>query len=263
MELRNAMAIIIKSQREIELMRRAGSVVAEALELVGKMVAPGVTTEEIDKAVAELIISRGCEVSFKGLYNYPANTCISINEEVVHGIPGKRKLVEGDIASVDVGARHKNYHGDAARTYPVGEVSDEDLRLMRACEESLERGIAAVRAGRPLSDVSAAVQKHVEAAGFSVVKKYVGHGIGSEFHEEPQIPNFVESGKGRGVILQAGMVLAIEPMVNAGGCNVKKLGDGWTVVTADGKKSAHFEHTVLVTAGAAEVLTRPAAFRSP
>jgi methionyl aminopeptidase len=250
------MAIIIKSQREIELMRQASRVVAEALELVGRLVKPGVTTEYLDKAVADFILGKGCDVSFKGLYGYPANTCISLNEEVVHGIPGARKLVEGDIVSIDIGARYKHYHGDGARTYPVGEISDEDGKLIRVCEESLMRGISVIRAGRPLGDLSAEIQRHVESNGFSVVRKYVGHGIGSDFHEEPQIPNFVEAGKGRGVILQAGMVLAIEPMVNAGGSDVRKLADGWTVVTADGKKSAHFEHTVLVTAGGAEVLTR-------
>jgi len=250
------MPIIIKSQREIDLMRRASRVVAEALDLVGRLVKPGVTTEALDKAVGEFILSKGCGVSFKGLYGFPANTCISINEEVVHGIPGRRKLAAGDIVSVDVGAKYKNYHGDAARTYPVGTVSEEDMKLMRVCEESLARGISVIRAGRPLSDVSAEIQKHVEANGFSIVRKYVGHGIGSDFHEEPQIPNFVDKGRGKGVILQAGMVLAIEPMVNAGGHDVRKLGDGWTVVTADGGKSAHFEHTVLVTDGGAEVLTR-------
>jgi len=251
-------AIIIKSPREIELMRRACRVVAEALDFAGGLIKPGVTTEALDKAIGAFILGKDCGVAFKGLYGFPANSCISINEQVVHGIPGPRKLAAGDIVSIDVGARHKNYHGDAARTYPVGEVSEEDGKLMRVCEESLERGISVIRAGCPLSDLSAEIQKYVESNGFSVVRKYVGHGIGSDFHEEPQIPNFVEPGRGRGIILQAGMVLAIEPMVNAGGHDVKKLDDGWTVVTVDGRKSAHFEHTVLVTADGAEVLTRPA-----
>lgn len=251
----DAMAIVIKSEREIDLMRRASRVVAEALDLAGRLAKPGVTTESIDRAVGELILSRGCEIAFKGLYGFPANTCISVNEEVVHGIPGPRRLKDGDIVSVDVGARYRNYYGDAARTYPVGEVSGEDGRLIRVCGESLERAVRAVRAGGSLRDVSAAVQKHVESNGFSVVRQYVGHGIGCEFHEEPQIPNFVEK-NGRGVILRAGMVLAIEPMVNAGGPEVKKLSDGWTVVTGDGRKSAHFENSVLVTEKGAEVLTR-------
>jgi len=250
--------IIIKSPREIELMRRACRVVAETLDFVGELIKPGVTTGALDKAVGEFILGRDCGVAFKGLYGFPANSCISINEQVVHGIPGPRKLVPGDIVSIDIGARYKNYYGDGARTYPVGEASEEDRKLIRVCEEALERGISVIRPGRPLSDVSAEIQKHVESNGFSVVRKYVGHGIGSDFHEEPQIPNFVETGRERGVILQAGMVLAIEPMVNAGGHDVKKLDDSWTVVTADGKKSAHFEHTVLVTADGAEVLTRPA-----
>jgi methionyl aminopeptidase len=250
------MAIVIKSGREIELMRRAGRVVAEALDLVGRLVKPGITTESIDRAVGDLILSRDCEIAFKGLYGFPANSCISVNEQVVHGIPGGRRLEEGDIVSVDIGTRHKNYHGDGARTFPVGQVSEEDEKLMRVCRESLERGIGVVRAGIPLSEVSAAIQRHVEGNGFSVVRKYVGHGIGIEFHEEPQIPNFVERGRGRGVVLRAGMVLAIEPMVNAGTADVRRLSDGWTVVTADGGKSAHFENSVLVTEDGTEVLTR-------
>jgi len=250
------MAIVIKSQREIELMRVAARVVAEALDLVGRLVKPGVTTESVDSAVGELILSRDCRIAFKGLYGYPANICISVDEEVVHGIPGPRRLREGEIVSVDVGTRYKGYCGDGARTYPVGNVAEADRELMRVCEESLSRAIQIVRAGGPLWEVSAAIQRHVESNGFSVVRKYVGHGIGSEFHEEPQIPNFVEKGKSQGVILEAGMVLAIEPMVNAGGADVRKLSDGWTVVTADGKKSAHFEHSVLVTEDGAEVLTR-------
>ncbi len=247
---------MIKSQREIELMRVAARVVAEALDLVGRLVKPGVTTESVDSAVGELILSRDCRIAFKGLYGYPANICISIDEEVVHGIPGPRRLREGEIVSVDVGTRYKGYCGDGARTYPVGNVSEADRKLMRVCEESLIHGVRTVRAGGSLGEVSAAIQRHVESNGFSVVREYVGHGIGSEFHEEPQIPNFVEKGKSQGVILEAGMVLAIEPMVNAGGADVRKLSDGWTVVTADGKKSAHFEHSVLVTEDGAEVLTR-------
>ena len=250
------MAISIKSEREIELMRYASQTVAGALRAAGNAVKPGVTTAEIDRVVADYIVGRDCTVAFKGLYGYPANACISVNEEIVHGIPGPRKLVEGDIVSIDVGAGYKNYFGDSAVTLPVGEISPEDRRLLDACRESLEAGIKAMKPGAALRRVSAAVQKHAEAAGFSVVRKYVGHGIGLKFHEEPQIPNFVETGGGSGVILRPGMTLAVEPMINAGGYDAVTLADGWTVVTADGLKSAHFEHTILVTEEGAEILSK-------
>jgi len=250
------MAIILKSPREIKLIRRASQVVAGALKRAGEEIRPGVTTADIDRVVAEYIIEQGCTVAFKGLYDYPANTCISVNEQVVHGIPGRRKLEKGDIVSIDVGAGCENYFGDSAVTFAVGEISPQDRRLMDVCRESLGAGIRAVGPGEPLMRVSAAVQKHVEAAGFSVVRKYVGHGIGLQFHEEPQIPNYVESGRGGGVILRPSMALAIEPMVNAGGCDVETLADEWTVVTADGSKSAHFEHTVVVSETGVEVLSQ-------
>ncbi len=237
-------------------MRHASQVVAGALGTAGSVIKPGITTAEIDGIIADYIIGRDCAVAFKGLYGYPANICISINEEIVHGIPGPRKLVEGDIVSIDVGAGYKNYFGDATITFPVGKISPEDGRLLDVCRESLEAAIKAVKPGAALRRVSAAVQNYVEAAGFSVVRKYVGHGIGLKFHEEPQIPNFVEKGRNGGVILKPGMTLAIEPMVNAGGYETATCADGWTVVTADGSKSAHFEHTILVTDEGAEILTR-------
>jgi methionyl aminopeptidase len=250
------MAIILKSAREIEMMRRASQVVAGALKVAQKMIVPGVSTAEIDRAIADYITGKGCAVAFKGLYGYPANACISINEQVVHGIPGPRKLVEGDIVSIDVGAGWQNYFGDAAKTFPVGRISGEDKKLLEVCSGSLDRAIEVAGPGVELSRVSAAVQQHVEAGGFSVVRKYVGHGIGLAFHEEPQIPNFVEKGKTSAIVLKPGMTLAIEPMINAGGYEVVTLADGWTVVTADGSKSAHFEHTVLITADGVEVLTK-------
>ncbi len=255
-ETTGKMAITLKSAREIELMRRASRAVAGALKTAGDLIRPGITTAELDRAIADYIVAQGCTVAFKGLYDYPANACISINEQVVHGIPGPRKLVEGDLVSIDVGACWQGYFGDAAKTFPVGRVSEQDARLCEVCEKSLEQAVKTVAAGVALNRVSGAVQDYVEAAGFSIVRKYVGHGIGLKFHEEPQIPNFVEKGGSRGVILARGMTLAIEPMVNAGGCDVKTLGDGWTVVTTDGSKSAHFENTILVTDKGSEVLTK-------
>lgn len=234
-------------------MRRAGRIVAECHARLREWVVPGVTTQELDEKVEALIVSRGGVPSFKGYRGYPAATCISVNEEVVHGIPGPRRLQEGDIVGIDIGVMLDGFHGDAAYTYPVGKIDEEAQRLLKVTEEALYKGISAMRVGGRLSDISHAIQSHVEAAGFSVVRQFVGHGIGRQMHEDPQVPNF--GPPGRGVRLRPGLTLAIEPMVNAGSYEVKVLDDGWTVVTVDGKPSAHFEHTVALTEDGVEVLT--------
>jgi methionyl aminopeptidase len=251
--------IPIKSAREIGLMRNSGGIVAEVLALIGRAIAPGVETGELDRMAEEYIRSRKGEPAFKGYGHdrnnlFPGTLCISIDDEVVHGIPGKRKLKEGEIVSVDVGVKKDGYFGDGAWTFPVGTTSAEKGRLMRVTEESLAVGIAQARAGNHLHDISAAVQEHAEAAGFGVVRDLVGHGIGRNLHEEPAVPNFGVAGTG--IRLQEGMVLAIEPMVNAGTYRVEMAADGWTVRTLDGKPSAHFEHTVVVRNGEPEILTR-------
>jgi len=245
--------IVTKSAAELEIMREAGRVTAAALRAVGEAVRPGVTTGELDALAEDVIRSAGAAPAFKGYHGFPASLCTSVNAEVVHGIPGKRRLHAGDILSVDCGAIVDGYYGDAARTFPVGEPTDEALRLMKVTSESLEAGIACCVPGQRLYDVSAAVQGVVEAAGFSVVREYVGHGIGRSMHEDPQVPNYGRAGTGP--VLQVGVVLAIEPMVNAGGADVRSLDDGWTVVTVDGSLSAHFEHTVAVTHEGPLVLT--------
>ena len=246
--------IYVRRPDEIEKVRASGRVVAEALELAGSLIAPGVQTRDIDRKVEELIRSRGATPSFLGYHDFPASTCLSVNEQVVHGIPSDRALKEGDIIGVDVGAFLEGYHGDAARTFPVGEVSPEARRLLQVAEESLLAGIGAIRPGLRVGAISHAVQSHVEAAGYSVVRDLVGHGVGRKLHEEPQVPNF--GPRESGALLREGMVLAIEPMVNLGVYDVYTLEDEWTVVTRDGKLSAHFEHTVAVTAAGAEILTR-------
>lgn len=245
--------IILKSAAEIAAMRRAGRIVAECHARLREWVVPGVTTQELDEKVEALIVSRGGVPSFKGYRGYPAATCISVNEQVVHGIPGPRRLQEGDIVGIDIGVMLDGFHGDAAYTYPVGKIDEEAQRLLKVTEEALYKGISAMRVGGRLSDISHAIQSHVEAAGFSVVRQFVGHGIGRQMHEDPQVPNF--GPPGRGVRLRPGLTLAIEPMVNAGSYEVKVLDDGWTVVTVDGKPSAHFEHTVALTEDGVEVLT--------
>ncbi|MGA7830893.1 MAG: type I methionyl aminopeptidase [Terracidiphilus sp.] len=248
------MAVVLKSSREIEKMRRAGEVVREVLELVRGMVKPGVTTLDLEKAAEARTLELGAKPAFKGYHGFPCVLCTSVDSEVVHGIPSaKRVLKEGEIVSVDFGAFVGGYCGDAAITVPVGKVDPEAERLMQVTEASLSAAIAAVKPGATLGDVGLAVQKVVEAAGFSVVRDFVGHGIGVHMHEDPQVPNFGEAG--RGMKLKAGMVIAIEPMVNAGKHDVVVLGDGWTAVTADGSMSAHFEHTVAVTATGAKILT--------
>jgi methionyl aminopeptidase len=236
-------------------MRRAGQVVREVLELVRSLVRPGATTLDLEKAAEKRMKELGAKPAFKGYHGFPCVLCTSVNSEVVHGIPSpKRVLTEGDIVSVDCGAIVDGYYGDAAITIPVGENIDPDTaRLLRVTEASLQSGIAAVRPGATLGDIGAAVQGVVESEGFSVVRDFVGHGIGVHMHEEPQVPNFGEAG--HGMKLKAGMVIAIEPMVNAGGPDVRVLGDGWTAVTGDGSMSAHFEHTVAVTATGARILT--------
>lgn len=251
--------IPIKSASELARIRESCRIVAEVLAAVGSNIRPGVEARELDALAEEYIRAQGGVPAFKGYGHqkdnlFPATLCISVDSEVVHGIPDGRRLEEGQVVSIDVGVKKEGYFGDGARTFPVGAISEEKARLLRVTRESLERGIAAVRPGMHLEDVSAAVQRHVEAAGFSVVRDLVGHGIGRELHEEPSIPNF--GTPGRGPLLKEGMVLAIEPMVNAGQYHVELGGDGWTVRTRDGRPSAHFEHTVAVTAEGAEVLTR-------
>jgi len=251
--------IVIKSQREIEYMRRSGRIVALALQEIKENLKPGVTTLELDRIALEVIESQGAKAAFKnyqlpGTIPFPGNTCISINEEVVHGIPSEeRRIREGDIVSVDIGTIYKGYCGDAARTFPVGEVGEEARKLLRITEEALFRGIDKARAGNRLSDISHAVQSYVEDNGFSVVRDFVGHGIGSNMHEDPQIPNY--GPPGRGPRLKVGMVLAIEPMVNVGRYAVRKVNDGWTVVTSDGSLSAHFENTVAISRDGPDILT--------
>jgi methionyl aminopeptidase len=248
-------AVVLKSSKEIEKMRRAGQVVREVLELVRSQVKPGATTLDLEKTAEARLAELGVKAAFKGYHGYPCVLCTSVNSEVVHGIPSpKRVLKEGDIVSLDFGAVVDGYFGDAAITVPVGEtISPETARLLKVTEASLNAAIEVVRPGATLGDVGYAVQKVVEAEGFSVVRDFVGHGIGVNMHEDPQVPNFGIDG--RGMKLGAGMVIAIEPMVNAGKPDVVVLGDGWTAVTADGSMSAHFEHSVAVTATGARVLT--------
>ena len=247
--------IVLKSPREITHMRAAGRILAEVKELLRRLVAPGVTTKQIDQEVEAFIVARGAVPAFKGYRGFPATVCTSINEEVVHGIPAAhRRLKEGDIIGLDLGAIVEGYYADAAVTLPVGDVTEEARRLLDVTREALDRGIAECRPGNRVGDISAAVQRHVEAAGFGVVRSFVGHGVGRELHEDPQVPNFGKRGRGR--TISTGMVLAIEPMVNAGIAAVKVDNDGWTARTADGRRSAHFEHTVAVTKHGPEILTR-------
>ena len=251
--------VSVKNTREIGLMKESCRIVAEVLALVGSRIAPGVRTGDLDTIAEDYIRSRGGEPAFKGYGHdrrnlFPGTLCVSIDDEVVHGIPGGGKIEEGQVVSVDVGVKKNGYYGDGARTFPVGRVSEEKTRLLRVTEQALLEGIARARAGNHLHDVSAAVQRCVEDAGFSVVRDLVGHGIGKNLHEDPAVPNYGEPGTG--VVLKEGMALAIEPMVNAGTHRVTVGEDGWTVRTADGKPSAHFEHTIVVTTGEADILTR-------
>ena len=248
--------ITLKSSHEIQLMRQAGRITAAARALAGAMVAPGVSTREIDKAVYRFITSQGAVPSFLHYNGYPASVCISVNDEVIHGIPGHRVLREGDIVSVDVGAYKDGFHGDCAATYPCGEISEEARRLIEVTRQSFFEGLRYAREGYRLPDLSGAIQKYVESNGFSVVREYVGHGIGSKMHGAPEVPNYVEPRMGRPRFLR-GMTIAVEPMVNAGGAAVKVMPDGWTVKTADGRLSAHYENTILITDGEPELLTDP------
>ena len=245
--------IVCRSRAEIEKLRRVNQLVGTVLAELRAMVAPGVTTQDIDAVAEDLVNRAGAKPAFKGYHGYPATVCVSVNEQVVHGIPSNRALVEGDIISIDMGAQLEGFFGDCAVTVAVGQVSGQAETLLRVTEDALFHGIDAVKPGARVSDIGAAVQAHVEAHGFSVVREFVGHGIGTSLHEPPQIANYGPAG--HGPRLAEGMVLAIEPMVNVGKPVVKVLSDGWTAVTRDGSLSAHFEHTVVVTATACEILT--------
>ncbi len=247
--------VILKSLQEIEKIRRACLIVANVLEIIRTKVQAGVTTKELDNFAEQFIRDAGAKPAFKGYRGYPCSLCTSVNEQVVHGIPSQGVMLkQGDIISIDVGAVVDGFYGDAAITVPVGSISNEAVRLIRITKESLLKGIAEARPGNRLYDISAAVQSHVEALGFSVVREFVGHGIGRSLHEDPQIPNFGD--RGGGPRIKTGMVLAIEPMVNAGGCVTRVKEDGWTAVTADGSLSAHFEHTIAVMDDGPLILTR-------
>ena len=248
--------ITLKSAHEIDLMRRAGKITAAARALAGEMVRPGVTAQEIDHAVEHFIRKQGAVPSFLHYHGYPASACISVNDEVIHGIPGKRVLAEGDIVSVDVGAYIGGFHGDCAATFACGQISKEAQELIDVTRQSFFEGIKFAKEGHRLQDISAAIQSYVESHGCSIVREYVGHGVGAEMHESPEIPNYGHPG--RGPRLLRGMTLAIEPMVNAGSAAIKLMPDGWTVRTLDGKWAAHYENTVLITDGEPEILTAPA-----
>lgn len=247
------MAIILRSRKEIERLRASNRVVMGVMSELSEAIRPGVTTLELDALAERIIREQGAVPAFKGYRGYQHSICASVNEEVVHGVPSKKKLEEGDIVSVDVGAKLYGYFGDHAVTFPVGKVDPEADKLLKCCEESLFKGIEQAKPGNRLFDISHAVQKHAEGAGFSVVRAYVGHGVGTNLHEEPQVPNFGEPGTGPE--LKAGMVLAIEPMLNMGVHDVKVLSDEWTVVTADEKLSAHFEHSVAITEDGPDILS--------
>ena len=245
--------IPIKNDREISMMRRACRITAAARALAGEMVRPGVTTKEIDKAVHDFIVSQGATPSFLNYCGYPASTCISVNQNVIHGIPDDRVLKEGDIVSIDVGAYVEGFHGDCAATFACGEISPEAKKLIDVTKQSFFEGIKFARQGCRVSDIGSAVQAYVESNGFSVVRDFIGHGVGADLHESPEVPNFGRPGRGPRLI--KGMTLAIEPMVNMGDYKVRVLSDGWTTVTADGSLSAHYENTVLITDGEPEILT--------
>ncbi|MFA6469924.1 MAG: type I methionyl aminopeptidase [Bacteroidota bacterium] len=252
------MAILVKSPAEIELMRESSRIVGEVIKLIGTQVKPGVSTAQLDAMAEDYIRSCNAEPAFKGYGSdpknlFPGTLCVSVDSEVVHGIPGSRVLREGEIVSIDVGAKKNGFYGDGAFTFPVGHVSDEKLHLMKVTKESLDRAVEQAVEGNRIGDIAFAVQSLVEAEGFSVVRDLVGHGVGRELHEDPQVPNYGKPGKG--TVLKEGMTLAIEPMVNAGSFKVLTAADRWTIVTQDGRPSAHFEYTVVVRKGKAEVLT--------
>lgn len=238
--------IVVKNSGQLALMRKAGQITGDALRVAKECIRPGVSTKHIDTKIRRFIESCGATPSFLGYNGFPASACISINDQVIHGIPSEHTvLCEGDIVKIDVGARFRGYHGDSARTFPVGKVSDEALRLISVTEASFFEAMKFAKAGCRIGDIGFAVEQFVISNGFSVVRDYVGHGVGANLHEEPEVPNF--GSKGRGTRLYAGMTLAIEPMVNAGGADVKTKRDGWTVVTCDGRLSAHFEHSIAIT----------------
>lgn len=248
------MSITIKSKQQIEYMKKAGMIVAEALEMAKENIRPGISTLELDKIIEDYIVKNGAKPSFKGYNGFPASSCISINNEIIHGIPNSTELKDGDIVSIDIGACINGYHGDAANTFPVGDVTLEAKKLIQVTKESFFEGIKFAKEGYRLYDISNAIQKHVEGNGFSIVKDFVGHGIGVNLHEEPQIPNYGPSGHGPRLI--SGMTLAIEPMVNQGCFETKILANKWTVVTRDGSLSAHYENTILITEDQPEILTQ-------
>ncbi|MGY3272204.1 methionyl aminopeptidase [Bacillus sp. TE9106W] len=245
--------IICKTPREIEIMREAGRIVALTHQELKQHITPGITTKELDQIAEKTIQKYGATPSFKGYNGFPGSICASVNEELVHGIPGKRKLKEGDIISIDIGAKYNGYHGDSAWTYPVGNISESVQKLLDVTEKSLYLGLEQVKPGERLSNISHAVQTHAEEKGFSIVREYVGHGIGQDLHEDPQIPHY--GPPNRGPRLKPGMVICVEPMVNQGRRYVKTLSDDWTVVTVDGKWCAHFEHTIALTEAGYEILT--------
>ena len=245
--------ILLKTKEEIETMRKAGRIVGETLEMVAREIRPGLTTLQLDMLIEDFIRSAGAIPAFKNYHGYPGSACISIDDEVVHGLPGERVILEREIVSVDVGAIVDGFYGDAARTFPIGQVSPAKLKLLETTEKSLLAGIDKARNGNKLGQVSAAVQEVAEGQGFGVVRQLVGHGIGRNMHEEPQVPNY--GSPGDGPVLKTGMVIAIEPMINLGTYKVKTLPDGWTVVTMDGQPSAHFEHTVAITDNGPDILT--------
>ena len=247
------MAIIVKSPRQFEFMREAGKITAGARSIARQAIAAGITTAEIDKEVYNFITKSGATPSFLNYGGFPGSACISVNEELIHGIPGKRIIRNGDIVSVDVGAKIHGFHGDCAGTYPCGEVSEETKRLIEVTRQSFFEGIKYAKAGNRLGDISAAIQEYVERHGYSIVREYVGHGIGANLHEDPSVPNY--GTKGRGPRLVKGMTLAIEPMVNMGAAAIRVLDDDWTVVTKDGSLCAHYENTILITDGEPEILT--------
>lgn len=247
--------IILKSPRELEIMRTANKIVAETHALLTEHLVPGISTAELDRLGEEFIRKAGGVPSFKGYHGYPAALCISINEEVVHGIPSKSRIIEeGDLVSIDIGVYYDGFHGDAARSYGIGRISEEAERLLKVTRESFFKGLEEAFIGNRLTDISHAIQKYAEGNGFSVVRDYVGHGIGRKMHEDPQVPNFGKPN--RGPLLKAGMTLAIEPMLNAGTYQVKTLDDGWTVVTRDGSLSAHYENTIAITENGPEILSK-------
>jgi len=246
--------ILIKNAEEIVAMQEAGRISALALKVVENAIKPGITTAQLDKLIHDAIVSEGAQPNFLGLYGFPASACISINDELIHGIPGPRKIKDGDVVSIDVGAVKNGYHGDNAYTFAVGNVAEETLKLLRVTQEALGLGIKAAQVGARIGDIGNAVQQHAESNGFSVVREYVGHGVGKALHEEPEVPNFGTAG--RGIRLVPGMTIAIEPMINAGVPDVYVLDDGWTVKTKDGAPCAHFEHTIAITKDGPLILTK-------